>query len=256
MAPTATLPSAADALTALNGYQQPDSASVLGQAQQKYGVGDLQSRVNTYKTLTQNLTGAIAAVDPSVTGRTAGSLVTEGQRGALVNRERAPITAELGTADQGLSEANNDLGTANNNATNEANMTVADNKDKYNKLLQTYQIANDREQQQATAARQAAQDAEAKREFDVGQATTRGSSSYSGSSATEAAAPGSSQRSDGGFNFQNASGQAISARLYAQLTGTSFNTLLKKMAAAGDKGAQDVLKNGGSAKSYKALTWD
>lgn len=255
MAPTATLPSAADALTALNGYQQPDSASVLGQAQQKYGVGDLQNRVNTYKTLTQNLTGAIAAVDPSVTGRTAGSLVTEGQRGALVNRERAPITAELGTADQGLSSANNDLSTANTNATNDANLTVADNKDKYNKLLQTYQIANDREQQQATAARQAAQDAESKRQFDVSQATARGSASYTGSADSTPAAA-SSQRSDGGYNFQNPSGAAISARLYAQLTGTSFNTLLKKMAASGDKGAADVLKNGGSSKYYKALTWD
>jgi len=170
MTPTANLPSAQDALTTLNSFQQPDSGSLLSAAQQKYGVQGLQDRVNTYKTLTNNLTGAISAVDPSVTGRTAGSLVTEGQRSALVDRERTPLVGQLGTAQQGESEANNDLGKAETDVNNEVSSQKQDAQNKYNQLLQTYQIANEREQSAAQEAADAAKQKEAIREFDVGQA--------------------------------------------------------------------------------------
>jgi hypothetical protein len=170
MPPAATLPSAKDAAAKLASFQQPDSASVLSQAQQKYGIQGLQDRVNTYKTLTGNLTGAIAAVDPSVTGRTSGTLTTEGQRSALVARERAPIVGQLGTAQTGLEGATNDYNTADKNARSEADATIADNKTKYDQLMQTYTMANDREQQQAKAAADAAAQAENVRQFNVSQA--------------------------------------------------------------------------------------
>lgn len=185
MNPTQTLPSAKDAAAQIASFQQPDSASVLSQAQQKYGIQGLQDRVNTYKTLTGNLTGAIAAVDPSVTGRTSGSLVTEGQRSALVSREKAPIIGQLGTAQTGLEGATNDFNTADKNARGEADMTIADNKTKYDKLMQTYTMANDREQTQAKAAQDAADRAESVRQFNVQQAA---SSAKSASSAANPAA--------------------------------------------------------------------
>jgi hypothetical protein len=174
--------SAADALAQLQSFQQPDSATVLSEAQKKYGIQGLQDRVNTYKTLTQNLTGSIAAVDPSVTGRTSGSLVTEGQRGALVNRERAPLVGQLGTANQGLGMATGDFNVADTHARGEAQATIADNTAKYNRLKDAYELANQQEQQAAEAARQRAAADEARRQFDIQQATTRGSSGYSGGS--------------------------------------------------------------------------
>lgn len=146
----------ATALQALQSFQMPDENSVLNSAQQKYGVQDAQNRVNTYKTLTNNLTGAIAAVDPSVTGRTSGSLVTEGQRGALVNRERAPIIGQLGTANQGLSDANNTLNVNQNNAKSEAANTISAAQTKYNMLKDNYSLANSREQAAKDAADKAA----------------------------------------------------------------------------------------------------
>lgn len=179
-------PSAAQAYQDLTSFQQPDSATVLGQAQDKYGVKGLQDRVNTYKTLTQNLTGAIAAVDPSVTGRTSGSLVTEGQRSALVNRERAPIIGNLGTANQGLESATGDFNTADKNARDTAQMTIADNQTKYNKLKDTYDVANSREQAAQQLARQQAQDAEATRQFNVSQANSRANSSASSAATKQA----------------------------------------------------------------------
>lgn len=49
------------------------------------------------------------------------------------------------------------------------------------------------------------------------------------------------QRGDKGFNFQDASGRAISAAQYAQLKRIPFRSLLQQMANAGDNGAKQAL---------------
>lgn len=188
----------------------PDSASVLGQAQQQYGVQAAQDNVNRYKALTQNLTGAIAAVDPSVTGRTSGSLVTEGQRGALVDREKAPIISNLGTANEGLSDATTDYNTDNQNAKDSAASTIADATAKYNQLKDTYDISNTQEQQKASAAQTAADAAEKAREFNV-------SAAQSGSSSNNPAAGYSvKQLSSGNLAYTGPDGSATNLYQYAQ----------------------------------------
>lgn len=75
------------------------------------------------------------------------------------------------------------------------------------------------------------------------------------------------RRSDGGYNFNDASGNAISAAAYAGLKGISFRTLLQQMANAGDKGARTALgfvgddfgydksKIGNNANLYNSLVW-
>jgi hypothetical protein len=162
-------PSAQDAATSLNNFKRTDSSTLLSQAEDKYGVKDLQSRVNNYKTLTGNLTSAIAAVDPSVTGRTAGNLTTEGQRSALVNRERAPIIGQLNETDKSLQSANGDLNVASGNAKDMASAKAKDEEDQYNQLLQTYNIANAREESQRQAAAAEAQRQEQIRQFNASQ---------------------------------------------------------------------------------------
>lgn len=192
MAPTATLPSAADAATALNSFQRPDSATLLSSAEQKYGVGDLQNRVAALKTLTGNLTSSISAVDPSVTGRTAGTLTTEGQRSALVDRERQPLISDLNTNNQNLSSTTGDLNVAEGNAKDTANAQAKDAEDKYNSLLQTYNIANAREEAQRQAAAAEADRQEKIRQFNESQAQSDrqfAASQASKSSAAAAKAP-------------------------------------------------------------------
>lgn len=255
---TATIPSAADALKALQAYQMPSSADVLTQAENKYGVADTRNRVNTYKTLTNNLTGAIAAVDPSVTGRTSGSLVTEGQRSALVNRERAPIAGQLGTANQGLSQATTDMDTAVGNAKNEAARTISDNTAKYERLKDVYAIANAREQAaaEAEAKRQALEYAKQQDARELAyKYSARSSGGGSGGGGGSDSSPHAQQRAGGGFNFQDANNKSISARTYASQAGISFNALIKQMASAGDAGAKDVLKNGTKSKYWTAFNW-
>lgn len=189
MPPTANLPSAAQAEQALESYQMPSSADVLTNAENTYGVPQLQTNVNNLRTLTGNLTNSIAAVDPSVTGRTAGTLTTEGQRSALVDREQAPITAQLGTANTALGQATDDYNTANTNAQNSATAAESDNQNKYNALLQTYNIANAREAAQAQAQQSAAQQAEAEREFNVSQANSSAGSPTAAQTKQGAIAP-------------------------------------------------------------------
>lgn len=182
------LPSAASALTALNSYQAPSSADVLTQSENKYGVNDLQQKVSALQSLTGNLTNAIAAVDPSVTGRTAGTLTTEAQRGALVNREQAPVVAQLGTANNALSTAKDSYTAADTNAKDAANMTIADNTNKRQALLDTYNIANAREAAAAAAQADAAKQAEAVREYNQSRTDTINENSANRAAASSAAA--------------------------------------------------------------------
>lgn len=181
----------ATAKAALDSFQTVDSATALGQAQQKYGVDALQKKVADYRGLTSNLTSAIAAVDPSVTGRTAGTLTTEGQRSALVNRERAPVIGQLGTAQTGLGQAADDFKTTDSKARNEADAVVNDNKTKHDRLVETYTLANAREEAARQAATQAEsqrqaqanadrQFAEGQRQYNESEATARGAARYSG----------------------------------------------------------------------------
>lgn len=232
------------------------SADAINEALKQFGVPEIRNTVSGLRTTVANTTNALKNVDPSVTGRTSGSLVTEAQRQRQVVNERTPIAEQLGQQTGALGTQEQTLRDSLDQANTLASGRVRDWETGRTALQSRYDTAYKREQDAAEAARQQAALQEQIRQFNEQQATTRGSSRYSGSDSTAAATPGSQQRKDGGFNFQDASGNAISARKYAQLTGTNFNTLLKKMAAAGDKGAQDVLKNGGSAKSYKALTWN
>ncbi len=60
------------------------------------------------------------------------------------------------------------------------------------------------------------------------------------------------QRADKGFNFQDATGKAISAAQYAQIKGIPFRDLLSQMAKSGDKGAQQALGYVGNDFGYNA----
>lgn len=231
------------------------SASALNEALGQFGVPEIRNTVSGLRTTVANTTNALSNVDPSVTGRTSGSLVTEAQRQKQVANERAPIAEQLTSQTGALNTQDQALRDALSQATSVANNKVQDYNAGRTALTNEYDIAHTREQDAATRAANTAAENERIREFNTTSGQNQQKINSSGSSSS-AATPASSQRKDGGFNFQDSSGNAISARKYAQLTGTNFNTVLKKMAANGDKGAADVLKNGGSSKAYKALTWD
>lgn len=166
MAPS--VPSAADAYTALSSYKAPDAGSVLTQAQGQAGLPAAQQRVSDLQGSVKNLQSSLDAVDPSVTGRTSGTFTTEGQRSALVNKEQAPIQTNLTSASGDLNTATGNLNTANANANTYASAILGQNQQQYQQLLDQYNAAAAEEKQQetvreynATLADQQAQEAAA-----------------------------------------------------------------------------------------------
>lgn len=232
------------------------STDALNAALSQYGVPEIRNTVSGLRTTVANTTSALNNVDPSVTGRTQGSLVTEAQREKQVNNERAPIAQNLTDENSSLTQNQQDLTDAMGQATTEANNKVSDYNSGRTALQSEYDIAYKREQDTAAAAAAASAAAEQQREFNASLSEKSSSDSGGGSGGSAASQPTYQQRSGGGFNFQDKTGATISARKYAQLTGTNFNTLLKQMASEGDSGAADVLKHGASSAAYKALTYD
>jgi hypothetical protein len=121
------------------------SNDVLNDAMTKYGIPEIRSRVSGLRTTLSNTENALNAVDPSVTGRTSRSLVTEAQRQAQVNNERAPIAEQYGQQSRALSTES-----ANQNDALQAAKLLAENQiNDYNTgrqaLTSRYDIANSQE---------------------------------------------------------------------------------------------------------------
>lgn len=126
------------AKSALTGYQSLDSTTAMNNANTQYDVGGSQTRLSALKGLVGNLQSSVEAVDPSVTGRTTGTFTTEGQRQALVSKERAPILTDLNKQQSAYSD---EQGTLNQKQTLSAQMASAllsDDKAKYQRLLDQY----------------------------------------------------------------------------------------------------------------------
>lgn len=147
------------------------STDALNSALTQYGVPEIRNTVSGLRTTLANTQNAYNAVDPSVTGRTQGSLVTEAQRTKQVSNERAPIAGQisdqskaLGDNQQALTDA---LGQANTQATNQVN--------DYNTgraaLQSEYDTAYKSEQDTAAQQLAAQQAAEQQREFNTTQSS-------------------------------------------------------------------------------------
>jgi hypothetical protein len=224
----------------------------------KLGIPDARTQVQSLQKNLVDTQNAINAVDPSVTGRTSNSLVTEAQRGRLVNMEKQPLQQTYSTQNQSLGTDTTNLNNLQSEADRQVGAAQTEYTNKRSALAGQLQEALTQQEQQRQAEAAQAAAAEQQREFNItsAQNATKIAQSGQSKSGASANAPAYQQRSGGGFNFQDSSGKAISARLYAQQTGTDFNALLKQMAASGDSGAKDVLAKGAKSAAYKALTWN
>lgn len=129
-----------------------NSVDALNSAMTQYGVPEMRQRVAGLNTTITNTQNALNSVDPSVTGRTQGSLVTEAQREKQVNNERAPIAQQLSDQNGALGTASNGLSDAEKNAQLLATNQVNDYNTGRQALVDQYNMASARE----TAAAQAA----------------------------------------------------------------------------------------------------
>lgn len=124
------------------------SADVLNEAMGKYGVPEIRSRVSGLRTTLTNTENALNAVDPSVTGRTQGSLVTEAQRSKQVANERAPIAEQYGAFSRSLADTQSNLSDQERAAQLLAQGQLNDYEAGRSALSSRYTLALDRENEQ------------------------------------------------------------------------------------------------------------
>lgn len=160
------------------------SASALNEALGQFGVPEIRNTVTGLRSTVANTTNALNNVDPSVTGRTQGSLVTEAQRRRQVVNEREPIAAQLGEQTGALGTQEKTLQDALSQATQVATGKVNDYTTGRQALASQYDTVYKREQDQAAKALADREFAESQRQFNEQQATSRGSASYGGGSST------------------------------------------------------------------------
>jgi hypothetical protein len=230
------------------------SVDALNSALGTYGVPEIRSRVSGLRTTLQNTENSLNAVDPSVTGRTSGSLVTEAQREKQVTNERAPIAQQYGQQQQALTGESANLADATSNAEKIASAKVSDYNTGRASLVNRYdtqykreqdQIANDR----AAAAAKAA--AAGSGGIDYGSLFGGGGAAGGTPAAGNPATAGATQRvNDKGFNYTDGNGNSINAAQYAHLTGQSFRAVLQRAAGAGDAGSKAALNFVGDDYGY------
>lgn len=177
-----------------------NSTDALNDALKQYGVPEIRNTVSGLRTTLTNATNAYNAVDPSVTGRTQGSLVTEAQRTKQVSNERQPIAQQLDSTGRALSDNQSALQSAESQANQLATNRVNDWQMGRQALQSQYDNAYKSEQDKAAAALAAQQFAESQRQFNVSQAN-----------ANSRAASSSASLSPGQVKLQ--AGQAISSQL-------------------------------------------
>jgi hypothetical protein len=139
---------------------------VLSQAEGKYNVGQSRQRLVGLRSAIMGTEGALNAVDPSVTGRTSNSLVTEAQRSRMVANERAPIAEQYSQQQGALGNENSNYSDLQSQASKEAQMRLTGDDVKRSSLQSLYDSLYKREQdaiakQQAEQARQDALNAAA-----------------------------------------------------------------------------------------------
>jgi hypothetical protein len=136
-----------------------DPTEFLESAQQELGVQSEQERVAGLRSELAGTQELLKSIGPSVTGRTAGTLTTEGQRTALVAREREPVVEQLGEVQGAFGTAQASLADLISQAQTQAQLGIQGQTQELTALQDVY----DRLFQQETEAQRRR---EAEREFE------------------------------------------------------------------------------------------
>ena len=225
-----------------------NSTDAMNEALAQYGVPEIRKNVAAMRTTVANTNNALKAVDPSVTGRTQNSLVTEAQRAKIVNNERAPIADQLTEQTGALGTMTADANEAEMLATMLAQNRVADWERGRQALQSRYDMTYKAEQD--TLAKQLAEEerrraqADSDRNYQLKVRELAASQANAGSRAAADAGKGYGvkQLSSGNYAFNGPNGAPVSMYQYAQATGASMLDILKNSGSKYDKQAyQDAV---------------
>lgn len=177
-------PTTQAAYNSLSAYKPKSSTDAMAEADAKYDVSGSAARLSALKGIVNNLTSSVEAVDPSVTGRTTGTFTTEGQRSALVNKERQPLLSSLEKANQSYGEENSSLTNARSLSAAMASALVNDDQKEYQRLLDQYNAGTSQDQAAESKRQFETNLAEQKRQFDANLKVSAAKSSSGSSSAS------------------------------------------------------------------------
>lgn len=269
MPPTNSQDALAKLQEAQSSAQNPNQ--ILDAQRQNLGVNQAQDTVTGLRGAINNTTKLLKQVAPSVMGRTANSLVTNAQATRQISNEQAPISQNLSEQGTEYNQANQDLGQLQDRAQQAAGGIYQGQQDKLSYAQNLYNTLYKKEQDAATAEMEKQKLAETVRANTLQYGNNGSGGLNLGSPASSSATM--AKRSDGGFNFTDSVGQAISAAQYAKSKGIAFRDLLSEMAKQGDQGAKtalgfvgndfgydprklsSVVSSPGLINLYKSLVW-
>lgn len=238
----------ANSQEALAQLQQAQSSAqnpnqILEAQRQGLGVQGAQDTVTGLRGAINNTTKLLKQVAPSVMGRTANSLVTNAQATRQISNEQAPISQNLSEQGTEYNQASQDLGQLQDRAREASSGIYQGQQDKLSYAQNLYNTLYQREESAKQAAAAEADRQEQVRQFNeqlaASKAKSAGNNFNMGGNSTTSSSM--AKRSDGGFNFTDSGGKAISAAQYAQSKGIAFRDLLSEMAKQGDQGAKTAL---------------
>ncbi len=266
-------PNSQAALDQLRSFQgsRRKSTDVLRDSENRLGLPQATQRQQGLRTAITNTENLIKAVEPSVSGRTGGSLVTEAQKTRLVGMERAPLDTAFGEQNRALEGENAMANELQRRALQESQLQIAEDDRQEQGMSGLYSTLYQREQDaQAKAERDRAfAEEQSRARAAAAQNSALQSLLAGGGNNAQTSTPTGAQmvKQGNGFAFVNEFGNPISAATYAATKGIPFRDLLGIMAKQGDTGATAALgftgndygydpgKIGNNSALYNALVW-
>lgn len=146
---------------------------LYNEALDKLGIGDARTRVQGLREQLLNTENLLRGVEGSVNQRTAGALMTEGQRQKLVANERAPIAQQATDLGRNFEGAYGDYKDIQSEGKTQADMAYQFQRDQRQALMDRLQVAigqatsaSERQKWQTEFDRLVAKDAEEKRQYE------------------------------------------------------------------------------------------
>lgn len=138
--------------------------------ERQVGLPSARERQMGLRAAISNTENLLRNVDPSVTGRTQGSLVTEAQRSKIVQNERQPYAEQFREQSRALEGETANLADLSSRAMSGTQMALGEQSAQERQLQELYQTLYGREQAEEEKRRWEQQQAEARRQWEAQQA--------------------------------------------------------------------------------------
>lgn len=136
------------ALSQLQSYQsgRKKPQDILRESEQNLGIPTATQRQVGLRGAITNTETLLKNVDPSVSGRTSGSLVTDAQKNRLIALEREPIAGQLTEQNRSLENENANVAELSRRALQDAQLAISADDTEQNRLQGLYGTLYQREQ--------------------------------------------------------------------------------------------------------------